>query len=325
MMAPLGENKWWLVQTIGLTFLLAGAVNLAPAQIEAGETVVQKAIKQFQSTPLEVISLGEGIFLFTGDGGNVVAIVGQGDTLLIDSGVTSRASELSEAIHKATARPITRLLNTHWHFDRTGRNSFFGSAGVTIIAQENVKRRMSSVQSVPFVGIHDGHYPAAALPTQTYSASLTLHQGSEDLTLINYGPAHTDGDTIIYVTPANMVVVGDIFSSPFYPVIDLASGGSIDGLIHSVDAVLERTNEQTKIVPGHGPLATRADLQAYRDMLAQVRQRVQALVATGKTMDQAVAQTPTGSFDAKWGNGYVTGKVFTEMVYTSVANTGQSQ
>jgi cyclase len=144
------------------------------------------------------------------------------------------------------------------------------------------------------------------------------------LTLVNYGPAHTDGDTVIYIAPANVAVVGDIFSNHVYPIIDLASGGSIDGLIHFLDQVLARTDEQTKIVPGHGPVATRADLQNYRDMLVQVRQRIKELIATGKTMDEAVAAGPTKDFDATWGSGYVSANIFTKMVFSSLGNTSSA-
>jgi glyoxylase-like metal-dependent hydrolase (beta-lactamase superfamily II) len=154
---------------------------------------------------------------------------------------------------------------------------------------------------------------------------MALRQGSHRLTLANYGPAHTDGDTIIYIAPANVVVVGDIFSNAFYPIIDLASGGSIDGLILSVDRILAQTDEQTKIVPGHGPVATRADLQAYRDMLVQVRQRIKVLITAGKTMDEAVAAAPTKDFDAKWGSGYVTPDVFTKIVFSSLIKSSASQ
>src|SRR3989442_6950957 len=231
--------------------------------------------------------------MLSGDGGDVTAIVDNGSTLLIDSGMDTRVTELSDAIFKATMRPVPRLVNTHWHFDHTGGNVFFGSAGVTIIAQENVKKRLSSVQSVPCVGLRDGHYPPEALPTVTYSSSMTLHQGPQQLILVNYGSAHTDGDTVVYISSANVAVVGDIFSNHFYPIIDLASGGSIDGLIHSLDEILARTDEQTKIVPGHGPVATRADLEEYRDSLAHVLQRIMDLIAAGKTIDQAVAPPPT--------------------------------
>jgi glyoxylase-like metal-dependent hydrolase (beta-lactamase superfamily II) len=267
------------------------------------------------------MSLGNGLFLFSGDGGNVVAVVDDGSTLLIDSGMETRAAELSDAVFKAAMRPVTRLVNTHWHFDHTGGNVFLGSSGVTIIAQENVKKQLSSVHDVPFVGLRDGHYPEQALPTVTYPGTMALRQGPYRLTLANYGSAHTDGDTIIYIAPANVVVLGDIFSNHVYPIIDLTSGGSIDGLILSVDRILAQTGEQTKFVPGHGPVAVRADLQAYRDMLAQVRQRIQQLVAAGKTMDEAVAAAPTKDFDAKWGSGYVTPDVFTKMVFSSLAGS----
>ena len=187
-----------------------------------------------------------------------------------------------------------------------------------------MKKRLTSVQDVPFTGMHDGHYPPQALPTLTYSNSMTLSQGSQQLGLFNYGPAHTDGDTIIYIAPANIAVVGDIFSNHNYPIIDLASGGSIDGMIHSLDQVLAQTDEQTKIVPGHGLVATRADLQDYRDMLVQVRQRIKALISAGKTIDEAVAAAPTKDFDAKWGSGYVPPDVFTKMVFTSLLHSSNA-
>ncbi len=138
-------------------------------QVGTGETVIQKATEQFESSPLKTISLDKGIWMFSGDGGNVTAIVDDGSTLLIDSALDSRASELTDAIFKATRRPVTRLVNTHWHFDHTGGNVYFGSSGVSIIAQENVKNRLSSVQNVPFIGLRDGRYPTQALPTVGYS------------------------------------------------------------------------------------------------------------------------------------------------------------
>jgi cyclase len=311
-------------QALVLAVVLTGAASRVLGQVATGETVIQKATEQFENSPLKTTSLGDGLFMFSGDGGNVTAIADAGSTLLIDSGIDSRVTELSAAIFKATQRPVTRLVSTHWHFDHTGGNVYFGSEGVTIIAQENVKKRLSSVQDVPVVGLRDGHYPPQALPEIIYSSSMTLHQGSQTLTLVNYGPAHTDGDTIISIAPANVAVVGDIFSNHVYPIIDLASGGSIDGMIHSLDQILAKTGEQTKIVPGHGPLATRADLQDYRDMLVQVRQRIKVLITAGKTIDEAVAAAPTQDFDAKWGGGYVRPDVFIRMVFSSLANTGSA-
>src|SRR5260370_41849415 len=138
-------------------------------QAETGETVNQKANEQFESSPPKTISLDKGIWMFSGDGGNVTAIVDDGSTLLIDSALDSRASELTDAIFKATRRPVTRLVNTHWHFDHTGGNVYFGSSGVSIIAQENVKNRLSSAQKVPFIGLRACRYPTQRLPTTANS------------------------------------------------------------------------------------------------------------------------------------------------------------
>jgi cyclase len=304
---------------------MTGISSRAVGQAGAGKTVIERATEQFESSRLSTISVGQGIYIFSGDGGNVTAIVNDSSTLVIDSGLPSRISELSDAIFKTTKRPVVRLVNTHWHFDHTGGNTYFGSAGVVIIAQENVKKQLSSVQDVPFVGLRDGHYPPEALPAETYSSSMSLHQEPQGLTLENYGSAHTDGDTIIYINPANIAVVGDIFSNHVYPIIDLASGGSIDGLIGSVDRILEQIDDQTRIVPGHGPVATRADLQDYRGMLVRIRQNIKDLIAAGKTMDEVVGAAPSKTFDAKWGNGYVTGDVFTKMVFSSLSGGSASR
>lgn len=306
------------IHALVLALAVTGAAPRGMTQEGKGETVVQKAIEQFEGNPLETIPVDKGIFIFSGDGGNVTAIADESSTMLIDSGITSRESELSEAVFKATWRPVTRLVNTHWHFDHTGGNASFGSGGVMIIAQENVKKRLSSAQNLSLIGLHSGAYPVQALPGITYSSTMTLRQGSQRLTLANYGPAHTDGDTVIYIAPANIAVVGDIFSNHVYPIIDLSSGGSIDGLIHSLDQILAQTDEQTKFVPGHGPLATRADLHDYRDMLVQVGQRIEVLIAAGKTIDEAVAAAPTKDFDSKWGRGYVTPDVFTRLVFSGL-------
>jgi cyclase len=314
-----------LTELVVLVVMMMAPASQATGQARTSESVIQKATEQFEESPLTITSLSPGLFVFSGDGGNVTAIVDGGSTLLIDSGLASRISELSDAIFRTTMRPVTRLVNTHWHFDHTGGNTYFGSSGVTIIAQENVKKELSSAEDVPFVGLRDGHYPPQALPGLTYQGSLTLHQGSRRLTLENYGAAHTDGDTVIYISPANVVVVGDIFSNHFYPIIDLSSRGSIDGMIHSIDQILAQTDEQTKIVPGHGPVTTRANLQDYRDMLVQVRQRVKDLVAAGKTMDEVVAAVPTKDFDARWASGYVTPEVFTRMVFSSLAGANGSR
>ena len=284
------------------------------------QDVTQKAIAQFQRKSLQTTSLGDGIYLLSGDGANVVAVADPSSTLLIDSGMASRTTELNSAVFSATHRPVTQLVDTNWHFDHTGGNMFFGTAGASIIAQSHTKTRLSSTQNVRFINLQDGPYPPQALPTITFDDHLDLNQGSQHLRLLHIASAHTDGDTVVFIEPANIVIFSDIFSQPFYPVIDVNSGGSLQGIIDSIERILSATNEQTKYVPGHGPVATRADLQTYRNMLATSEERISAMVKAGKTMDQVVAAGPIKEFDAKWGTGYVTGDVFTKMAYTSIAD-----
>ena len=301
------------------TAIIAAMLSSSSQGQTAQQDVTQNAIAQFQQKPLQTSSLGDGIYLFSGDGANVVAIADRNSTLLIDSGMESRTGELNTAVFSATHRPITELINTNWHFDHTGGNMFFGTSGASIIAHSHIKTRLSSRQDVRYVNLQDGPYPTQALPTITFIDHLELDQGSQHLRLVSAESAHTDGDTIAYLEPANIIVLGDIFSQPFYPVIDVNSGGSLQGIIDSIDKVLSATNEQTRLIPGHGPVATRADLQAYRSMLATSQERISTMVKAGKTMDQVVAAAPVKDFDAKWGNGYVTGDVFTKMAYTSIA------
>lgn len=145
------------VQVIVVGVVITGVASRAAGQAGTGETVIQRATEQFEDSPLKITTLGRGLYVFSGDGGNVTAIVDDGSTLLIDSGIASRSSELNDSVFKATMRPVTRLINTHWHFDHTGGNVYFGSGGVTIIAQQNVKKQLSSVHDVPFVGLRGGH------------------------------------------------------------------------------------------------------------------------------------------------------------------------
>ena len=303
---------------IALVLLVTGTSRICGAQVKADESITQKAERQFQTAPLNTVPLGKGIFLFSGNGANIVAITDDTTTVLVDSGIASRVDELAVALSHTTHRPVTCVINTTWHFDHTGGNTFFGSSGTVILAQENIAKELTSGRSVSFVGLRDGPYPSQALPTRTFKTNLALEQGLERLDLVNYGSAHTDGDTVVYLTPANIAIVGDIFSNPYYPVIDLSAGGSLEGLISAVDQILARITPETKIVPGHGALATRADLMAYRDMLATVRDRVRTLIEAGKPMDQVVAAGPTRDFDGKWGGGYVSSAAFVQMAFSSL-------
>jgi cyclase len=262
---------------------------------------------------LKTVPLGGGIYMFSGDGGNVVAVVDDAETLLIDSGLESRVSELYQAIVQASHRPVTELVNTSGNIERAGGDAFFAAAGVTVIEQENAEKQLSS-EDLTFTSI-PGESDLGAGPIRSiYVDNMILHQGSENLRLVHYGPGDSGGDTVIYFDKANVVVMGNIFCNGSYPSIDLASGGSVGGIIKTVDRVLAATNDKTRIIPGFGSIDTRADLLAYRRMLVTVRRRIQSLVSKGETKDQVVAEKPTKDFDAQWGTGAVRGDEFTAVI-----------
>ena len=305
---------------LGLLFAFIGTASSQAVPAQTSRELKQHAAAEFNKIPLAVIPLAEQIYLFTGDGGNVVAISDGSIVLLIDSGLDSRASELNDAVYQAFHRPIMNIVNTHWHFDHVGGNRYFASGGVTIIAQEQVQKRLASEYDIPPAELAAGRFTTEGVPTVTFSDSMSIKMGAEQVRLYHYRPAHTDGDTVIFFEPANIIVLGDIFSANTYPVIDLSAGGSFSGLIATLDRVLAASNPQTKIIPGHGPVVSKVELQAYRDMLATVASRVQALIASGKSISQALAAAPTSEFDAKWGGGYVSGATFTVMAYDSIAS-----
>jgi cyclase len=147
--------------------------------------------------------------------------------------------------------------------------------------------------------------PAAALPLVTFAESLSFHVNGEDVDAIHVPPAHTDGDVLVYFRKANVIHGGDTVFNGAYPLVDLSSGGSMDGMIGAADRVLAAADASTKIIPGHGPLAAKADVKAYRDMLAASRDAVKPLVKAGKTLDEVKAAKPTAAFDEKWGKGFI--------------------
>ena len=195
------------------------------------------------------------------------------------------------------------VINTHWHGDHTGGNAAFGRTGSVIVAHDNVRRRMN-VESVNGFSGGTSRRAREALPIVTFDQAVTLHYNGDELAVVHVANAHTDGDAIIYFRKANVVHMGDTFFNGFYPFIDNSSGGTLAGMVVAADAVLARIDDKTRVMPGHGPLASKSDLQAYRDMLATVRERVSKLVAAGKSQDEVLAAKPTADFDARWGGGF---------------------
>ena len=281
--------------------------------------LVRKFGSMMDSIPIEVSGLATGLSLIGGPGGNISALAGPDGVVVVDSFVPSRGAELAPIVRKLGVGPIT-LINTHWHFDHSGGNAALAGVGAKILAHETVRARLGSEQYVADFQMKIPPSPAAALPVVTFGDSATLFLNGEEIHLAHVAPAHTDGDVFIHYRKANVLQAGDLFFNGFYPNIDSSSGGWIGGMIAAADRILGVVDAKTRIIPGHGPLATRDDLKAARGMLAEVRDKIQPLVEAGKTVDEVVAARPIAGLDARWGKGLFKGSHFTRIVYSGLAN-----
>lgn len=267
----------------------------------------------------QVEQLAPDVSVLIGNSGNVLILSGPGGALLVDDQREGDAAETAAAVRRANAGPVRYVVDTHWHLDHSGGNGPSAAAGAVVIAQRNVRTRRASEQ---FMSAYNARIPAAApeaLPVIVFDAALDLHHGAETVELRHAANAHTDGDTIVRLRQANVIHMGDIFFNGYLPFIDRDSGGSIQGLIAAVDRALAMADEATRIVPAHGPIATRAELQAYRDMLQAVAEGVRAGIAAGRSRAEIIASDVLATYRAgREGNA----DGFVGAVYDSLAAPG---
>jgi glyoxylase-like metal-dependent hydrolase (beta-lactamase superfamily II) len=244
--------------------------------------------------------------------------VGEDAVFLIDDQYAPLTPKIEAAVAKLTARPVRFVLNTHWHGDHTGGNENLGKAGAVIVAHENVRKRMSADQMIAFMNMKTKADPKIALPMITFASDLTFHLNGDEVRAVHAPHAHTDGDAVIWFTKNNVVHMGDLFFNRMYPFIDSDTGGSADGVVAGVDKALARADDATRVIPGHGPLGNKADLKAYRDMLATIAGRVREQKQQGKKLEEVIAAKPTAEFDEAWGKGFLTPAKFVEMLYRAL-------
>ena len=256
-----------------------------------------------------------GITMLAGAGGNLGVSVGDDGVLVIDDQFAPLAPKIQAAIKTLSTKPIRFLVNTHFHGDHTGGNVAMHDAGAIIVAQENVRKRLSTEQFNAAFKDTTHAAPHAAWPVVTFADSLTFHWNGQTVRVLHVKPAHTDGDAILYFAEANVIHAGDTFFNGLYPFIDVSSGGSIDGMIAADDAILAMANADTQIIPGHGPLGDVKSLRVFRDMLATVRDRLAPLVASGKELKDILAAKPLADLDAQWGHGFLKTDDFVEIEY----------
>ncbi|WP_298242763.1 MBL fold metallo-hydrolase [uncultured Bradyrhizobium sp.] len=302
---------------VGGAALAATGGWLTPKQAYAEARGIVSLIKDSAATsPIKTYKLRNNISVLEGSGGNIAVLTGPDGKLLVDGGIGVSRPQLSKALTELGNEPIAHLINTHWHFDHADGNEWLHAAGAKIIAHENTRKHLSSIQRV-----EDWDYnflpPAAkAVPTEVFAKEHHLKVNGASIALKYSGPAHTDGDISVMFAEANILHAGDTYWNNIYPFIDHSTGGSIGGMIAACDANLAAANNDTIIITGHGkPVSNKAELQEFRDMLAAIRDNVGNLKKQGKTRDEAVAAKPTAKFDARWGQFLIDPGFFTRLVY----------
>jgi glyoxylase-like metal-dependent hydrolase (beta-lactamase superfamily II) len=274
--------------------------------------------KTMGAVPPVSTKLTDQIYLISGPGGNIAVLNSPEGKLAVDSGIGGASPAILGQIDSYGAAPLRTLVNTHWHFDHTDGNEAFHKKGAQIIAHENVRKRMAAAQDIDFFHIRVPASPAAALPDKSFAGSTTIKLGGEEAVVTHVDPAHTDGDSFIKFTHANVIHGGDLLFSASFPFIDYSTGGRIKGMIAASDRILAVADNSTKIIPGHGPVMDVAAVREYRDMLADIAAAVGAVKKQGKTSDAAVAARLTAKYDAKWGTGMLNGDSFTRVVFNSI-------
>jgi cyclase len=279
----------------------------------AADGLIAQARTAYESTPLLKAQIRSGIFVFAGAGGNLTAIAGSPGGTIVDTGYGPRVAEIEDATAGVLGRMPQWVINTHWHFDHTDGNAAFAAAGATILAHANSRARLSTSQYVPSLSWRVSASPRKAWPSLTFDHPFTLDIGTEQLHLLPQAPAHTDGDVAVFLSSANVLVTGDLFTHRSYPVIDESSGGSLRGMIEAVENLLPMIDKDTLVVPGHGAVTNRAGLAAFLDMLRSIEDRILVLVEAEREIPEITAARPTAEFDSVWGRGYVTGAHFARM------------
>ena len=256
------------------------------------------AQQNFDTVQVRSVRISDGIYMLMGAGGNIGVSLGDDGTLLVDDQFAPLTARIQAAVRGLTSQGVKYLINTHWHGDHVGGNENFGNAGVLIVAHDNVRERMSKEPFMPRFNQKVPASPKVALPVVTFPETMSVHINGEDIVAVHVRHAHTDGDVLVKFTRANVVHAGDVYVRYGFPFIDDASGGSFLGIIAGTEQLLAATNAATKYIPGHGELATRADVEAYHKMLVTIRDRVGAAIKKRTSLKDLLAAKPLADLEA---------------------------
>jgi cyclase len=276
------------------------------------------ALRAQDDVNIETIPVVHNIYMLTGNGGNIGLFLGSDGTFIVDDQFAPLTDKILAAIKSVGGYTPRFLINTHFHGDHTGGNENLGKAGTLIVSHDNVRRRLVNGSFIEAFGMNSPPADKAALPVITFSEDMHFHINDESVRAIHVASAHTDGDSFIHFENANVVHAGDVFFNGFYPFIAVDNGGSVRGTIEAVDVMLSITDSNSKIIPGHGPLGNKVQLQAYRDMLDTAYTRLLKLKNEGVSMEDAIVNGPLDDLEATWGGGIFDGDKWISIIYSGV-------
>lgn len=270
------------------------------------------------SSDVNVTSTRSGIAVLDGSGGNITASVGIDGVLLVDAGIAVSQAKIESALQRLGSTQVKYLISTHWHWDHTDGNSWVKTKNTQHFALPGTIDDLRSTIRVEEWGHTFGPVPIAEVPNRTIKQSHKIKFNGDIVSIVSLGVGHTNGDLVVYFEKANVLSLGDVFWNRQYPFIDYVVGGGINGAIAQAELALKLANDKTIIVPGHGPIGTKADLRSFRDMLVKARDSVAKLKSSGKTLEEVLAAEPMRDLDPIWGNSLINSKIFTTLVYRGV-------
>ena len=299
--------KSLLITSLFLSLSIYASYHKKPEnEYEEGQQAVLDAFGwNFDEAEITIESISDNIHVLFGLGGNILVSTGDDGVLLVDDQMPELKYKILRSLRKIGGKSVDYIINTHWHFDHAEGNLAFGPDGAKIVAHENSRKMMLNPKPInlSFIVYPQQPYPLNAVPQITYQDTMKLHLNGDQIELYHFGHAHTTGDTAIYLRNSNVLHMGDVFNMTGPPFIDAGNGGSIDGIIHFCEEILKVVNDETVVVPGHGPISTTEDLQTYIDMLIVVRDRIQVQILEGKSLQEIIESDPTKEWRDKFGDG----------------------